>query len=142
MKDCLLCDLDEKNETYIGKSNYWTLLVNYMQPTLGSTLLVSNKHISRMADLSEEEYLDSLRQIKKLELALKETFNPDMVNYLMLANVVTHVHFHVVPRYEFPREFGGEKWVDEKFGHSPILTSSKKAQKTLDLIIKTLKPKL
>lgn len=143
MAECDLCDINpEGNNTFIDKSKYWTLLVNYMQPTLGSTLIVLNRHVENMAELSEPEYIDHLHQVKRLDTALRSSFNPDKINYMMLANVVTHVHFHTIPRYASSRDFAGETWNDENYGHSPKLTSGKKDQKTLDSIIQILRETL
>jgi diadenosine tetraphosphate (Ap4A) HIT family hydrolase len=140
MKDCLLCGIDpETNPTYIDRSEHWTILINYMQPTLGSTLLVLNRHVDNLFDLTDDEYLDNLRQVKRLESALHHAFNPNNVNYLMLANVVTHVHYHVIPRYESPPEFADKVWSDENYGHTPILSSDNKDRVVLDLIIQKLK---
>jgi len=134
MKDCLLCNISQNNPTYIAKSEYWTLLLNYMQPTLGSTLLVLNRHIEKMSDLSEQEHLDALSQMKNLEGVLKNTFNPDMINYLMLANVVKHIHYHIIPRYSLPIIYQGKKFEDECFGHTPKISSDIKDANILESI--------
>lgn len=52
----------------------------------------------------------------------------------MLANVVRHVHYHVVPRYSRDVEFAGEIFTDENFGHMPVLTTERKEQKLLDAV--------
>lgn len=134
MDKCILCGLDEKNPTFAKSFDYWTLLVNYMQPTLGSTLLVLNRHISNLRDLREEEVVEHLKVIKKLDTSLTSAFNPDMINELMLANVVRHVHYNIVPRYELTRDFGGVVWKDEYYGYSPVLSSELKSQNLLDEI--------
>ncbi len=134
MEDCILCELDEENPTFIKDFDYWTLLINYAQPTLGSTLLVLNRHVESLSEVSEEEARDYWKNVGLLEEALRKSFNPQRINYLMLANVVTHAHYHVVPRYEEKINFAGKSWFDENYGHFPILRSNEKDQETLDRI--------
>lgn len=135
MSTCILCELSEENSTFIKGFEYWTLLVNYMQPTLGSSLIVLNRHVSNLSNVTNKEHLEHLKIVKKLEKILKDSFDPDKINYLMLANVVEHVHYHVLPRYEKGRFFGGSDWTDEAYGHTPRLSSDKKSQKVLSCII-------
>lgn len=143
MKECPLCNINpETNKTFIYKSNYWTILINYMQPTLGSMLLVSNRHIEKIPDLNVEESLNMIKQVKMLESTLTKTFKPDKVNYLMLANTIDHIHYHMVPRYEKPKKFAKKTWIDKNYGHTPTLSSDIKDEKTLNLIIKKLNTSL
>lgn len=73
--------------------------------------------------------------IKELEEVLRNSFNPEKINYLMLANVAEHVHYHVMPRYQEKRFFKGYNWTDKNYGHTPKLSSDKKSQKVLNYII-------
>ncbi len=135
MSSCVLCELNEENPTFIKDFEFWTLLVNYMQPTLGSNLIVLNRHVSNLSDLTEKESLEHLKIVKELEEVLRNSFNPEKIDYLMLANVVEHIHYHVVPRYRKPKFFQGYKWEDKNYGHIPKLSSDKKSQQILDNII-------
>jgi diadenosine tetraphosphate (Ap4A) HIT family hydrolase len=132
MDNCQLCGPYIGNSTFIKGFDYWTLLVNYMQPTLGSTLVVLNRHVTSLSDLKANEAIDYWKIASDLERALQLSFQPQRINHLMLANAVRHVHYHVVPRYQEPVEFMGMNFVDEKFGHTPILTTTRKEQSILD----------
>ena len=143
MEECALCDIDsDTNPTFIKEYEYWTVLTSYSPTTLGSSLIVLNRHAQQLSELTEKEITDYLTIVKDLEHALKESFNPDMINYLMLANVVRHVHYHVVPRYEKDIEFAGIIWKDERYGHSPILSHERKDDNTLQQIIEKLSENL
>ncbi len=134
MGKCDLCDLKENNPTFIHSFPYWTLLANYMQPTLGSVLLVLNRHsedLSDLCSLEEKSYFDA---VKSIERSLRESFNPDMINHLMLANVVRHTHYHIVPRYEKSRDFKGHNFVDETYGHMPKLTQERKSPEIIEVV--------
>ena len=55
----------------------------------------------------------------RLEGALKQAFNFDKINYLCLMMVDRHYHFHVIPRYETPRQFEGVEFADEAWPRFP-----------------------
>ena len=132
MDKCKLCFYDES--TFIKKFNHWTLLINCMQPTLGSTLVVLNRHIPDLSDIKICEATDYWNITNELEKSLKASFNPERINHLMLADAIQHVHYHVVPQYQEPRWFGGMTFTNKKFGHIPILTKSRLDSKILDTI--------
>ena len=138
MEDCILCGIDESNPTLIRGFDYWTLLINYMQPTLGSTLLVLNRHVTELSGLGIEEAIDRWEITNNLERALKISFNPSRINHLMLANEVNHVHYHVIPRYDREIDFERVRWTDENYGHTPILTTTRKEKDILEAVKKRI----
>lgn len=138
MEECILCEVDELNPTFIRGFEYWTLLINYMQPTLGSTLVVLNRHSTELSDLKSREATDLWKVNSHLERALKLSFNPSRINHLMLANAVEHVHYHVVPRYEDKINFGGVDWIDGNYGHTPVLTTTRKEVDILEAVKKRI----
>ncbi len=139
MNKCPLCNIDrETNKTFVERYSRWTILINYKQPTLGSNLIVLNRHVQQLSDLTQEEAIEYLDIIKNLERALKESFNPDTINHLMLANVVRHVHYHIVPRYEEERRFAGQTWEDKNYGCFPKLDTLEKDERTLIKIIQEI----
>lgn len=69
MENCILCDLNDRdrNPTHVKNFGYWTLLVNYMQPTLGSSLVVLNRHIENFSDINFNEVVEYWRITRNLE---------------------------------------------------------------------------
>ncbi|MFH1276278.1 MAG: HIT family protein [Candidatus Woesearchaeota archaeon] len=138
MTECDLCNIEESNPTLIRRSEYWTVLGNYKQPTLGSSLIVLNRHAENLSDLKETECNDYFRTVQDLEWALRQTFAPNMINHLMLGNRVRHVHYHVVPRYENEVRFFGTVWKDENYGKMPILSTEVREPLVVEEVVKTL----
>ncbi|MBS3167997.1 HIT family protein [Candidatus Woesearchaeota archaeon] len=141
MRSCTFCNIDPKtNKTLIKEYNHWHLLINYMQPTLGSSLIVlRGRHIERVSELKRDEHLEYLKIVKELERALKESFQPDKINHLMLAMVEPHVHYHVVPRYAEERNFAGYNWIDREFGGMPKMSVETRERPVLTDIIDQLR---
>ena len=103
------------------ESAFWKLIVNLNQNLLGKCFLTLNRHEESVSDLSETEWLDLHRQLKRTTKALTEAFAPSHFNYAFLQNQDKHVHFHVIPRFAAPREFAGCQFGDPDFpGHYSV----------------------
>ncbi|NQU99010.1 HIT family protein [Candidatus Woesearchaeota archaeon] len=134
LDDCSYCDIPTSGKPLIKNYENWTLLLNFKQPTLGSVVLSLNRHIENLSDLEKQEQEEYFVAVNELEYALRESFQPDMINHMMLANKVRHLHYHNVPRYETPREFAGQTWVDETYGKMPVLAKDVKNDALLETI--------
>ena len=110
---CVLCN--PSLDPVVSTSECWKLVVNVNQNLLGKCFLTLNRHSESVSDLSEVEWLDLHRQLKMTTQALTEVFAPDHFNYAFLQNQDRHVHLHVVPRFERPREVAGERFEDPDF---------------------------
>ena len=75
------------------ESTSWKLIVNLNQNLLGKCFLTLNRHAESVSDLSETEWIDLHRQLKRTTKALTEAFAPAHFNYAFLQNQDKHVHF-------------------------------------------------
>ena len=85
------------------------ILVN--DPDLpGFCRVIWNRHIAEMTDLTygEREHLMSL--VFAVEEAIRHVMDPDKVNIAALGNMVPHIHWHVIPRYQDDTFFPGSAW--------------------------------
>jgi diadenosine tetraphosphate (Ap4A) HIT family hydrolase len=57
------------------------------------------RHVAAFTDLSANELSDYSQDIQAVGLMIERVFRPCHVNYLLLGNIVPHLHVHVVPRY-------------------------------------------
>ncbi|NCN51706.1 HIT family protein [archaeon] len=138
MENCILCKLDE-NPTIIKPYKNWTTLINFKQPTLGSSLVVLNRHVDSLEGLSNEEREEYWDVIYGLGNSMRKSFQPDKINYLMLANLESHVHYHIMPRYSSKRNFGGLEWEDKNYPKLPQFNAEIKNSKLLDKLILQLR---
>ena len=53
------------------------------------------------------------------ERKLRDAFQFDKINYLLLMMVDRHLHFHVIPRYAETRSFAGVEWPDPAWPKGP-----------------------
>jgi ATP adenylyltransferase len=124
--ECEYCDkFKELNfGDYILDTKYWVILLAPNQSNLGTCVIPLKRHYGNLSGLKEEEWLDLINIIKRLEFALKKAFNATMFNWGCLLNNFyrkenpdPHVHWHFIPRYDHKIEFDGLIFEDPHFGY-------------------------
>lgn len=111
-------------ELFIYESKYWVWSLRPVQATLGSGVLSLKRECPVFSELNQEEFCDLNVIIKVIEKTLKQTFNYDVMNYLMLMMVDKQVHYHVIPRYERTIDFAGTSWKDSGWPGVPNLAGN------------------
>jgi len=91
----------------------------------GFLRVVVNAHVKEMSDLSVSAQEKLMRAVFAAEAALREVMQPDKINLASLGNVVPHLHWHVIPRFEddphFPNPVWGARLRDTPHGTSANL---------------------
>ena len=113
LPDCSLCP---PRRGIILASDFWTLVLNENQATLGRVFFALRRHETNVAALSDPEVLSLWAFVRETKAALTSLFAPDHFNFMFLMNLTPHVHFHIFPRYSDPREFAGQTLTDTKYG--------------------------
>ena len=112
MTNCTLCKDElkpEEGELIWHGDDCRVIMVN--DPELpGFCRVIWNHHVSEMSDLTygEREHIMSL--VFAVEEVIREVMDPDKVNIASLGNMVSHVHWHVIPRYQDDAYFPGSPW--------------------------------
>jgi diadenosine tetraphosphate (Ap4A) HIT family hydrolase len=57
------------------------------------------RHVAAFTDLAPDELADYWADIQDVGRTVEGVFKPCHVNYLLLGNIVPHLHVHIVPRY-------------------------------------------
>lgn len=105
----------------VAEVGRWSVQVRPKQPTLGSLVLICAEQVTAFSELSPEAFADLRAAVALIERALKDFVAYERINYLMLMMVDPDVHFHVIPRYEGSRSFGGETFADAGWPGPPNL---------------------
>ncbi len=71
----------------------------------GHTLVIPKKHAETILDLSEKDSGELFERVRKIASSAKESMKADGIsiiqnNYRAAGQVVGHVYFHVIPRFE------------------------------------------
>lgn len=105
----------------IAQTHHWTVLLRPRQPTLGSLVLVCREDAKAFSALSAAAFADLQQVVQGVETTLRAVVGYERINYLMLMMVDPDVHFHVIPRYQAPREFSGISFPDTGWPGPPAL---------------------
>ena len=80
----------------------------------GFCRVILNRHIKEMTDLAPKERTRLMDKVWQTEQAVREVMRPDKINLASLGNVVPHLHWHVIPRFEGDRHFPNPIWGEAK----------------------------
>ena len=111
MKDCYYCEKGEKlNQlmTHIADMGNASIYLFRDQTHKGKCIEVFNTdHRTEWYQLNQEEQSELIYAVAKTAEALHNVFNPDKINYATYGDKVSHLHVHVVPKYENGPDWGG-----------------------------------
>jgi len=103
--ECVFCELQEENDRPILVCTRSFFAVNDKYPVnAGHTLIIPFRHVSRLRDLTVEEFAelrDILETVQDELLAAQnaEGFNIGVNEGEVAGQTVPHLHIHVIPRY-------------------------------------------
>lgn len=91
-----------------------SLYLNPNQAYRGYCLLIYDKrHITRIDQLSHEQWTVLSGDIYRAETAVYKAMQPDHVNIASIGMVVPHLHWHIIPRYQDDPRWGGPIWTSD-----------------------------
>lgn len=70
------------------------------QSHLGRVIVASKFHVSELVDLTRRERQDFMDDVTTVAAAIHKIFSPKKVNYGAFGDTGSHLHFHLVPKYE------------------------------------------
>ena len=114
--------------TLIAEFAHWVVLLRPAQPTLGSLVLAAKSDVTAFGELPGAAHAELKEVTRAIEAALAHFSGYAKLNYLMLMMVDPHVHFHVIPRYEGAREWGGLAFPDAGWPAVPQLGEAVKLE--------------
>jgi len=82
--------------------------------------VVWNAHVREMSDLDPADATHLLGVVLAVERALRDALSPHKINLASLGNLVPHMHWHVIPRFEgdahYPQPIWGARQRDPAAG--------------------------
>lgn len=77
----------------------------------GYCILFLRDHADRLDDVPLDRQLRLWEDVARVATAVRRVVEPARLNYACLGNFVTHVHWHVIPRYADDSEGQHPIWV-------------------------------
>ena len=116
---CFYCSKDNQLDSrmiFICELSGSDLYLNLNQSHLGRVIIASKIHVKEVFELSKGERDNFMDDIALASKVIHSLFCPDKLNYAIFGDIVSHLHMHLVPKYENKKSWG-EPYNDA----SPIL---------------------
>ena len=72
--------------------------------------VVWNRHVAEFSDLSSTERQVCMHAVAKVEQVLRSELQPTKINLAALGNMVPHLHWHVIARFDWDSHFPAPVW--------------------------------
>lgn len=104
MDKCLICNRIElikskKNNFFVKELKSGYVVLGDHQFYKGYTLLLSKTHTDELHKLRSNERTQFLEDMALVSEAVYKAFKPKKLNYELLGNTDSHLHWHIFPRY-------------------------------------------
>jgi len=106
MSDCVFCKILKGDvpcdKIWEDEHTFVFLSISPAVPEGGHTLVIPKKHYEVISDMPEEEYNHLMKTVKKFSNVLMkfgEGMNIIQNNKKIAGQIVPHVHFHLIPRF-------------------------------------------
>lgn len=76
----------------------------------GFCRVILQEHVREMTDLRDDDRSRLMKVVFSVEQSLRHLYRPDKINLASFGNVVPHVHWHVIPRWQDDRHFPQPVW--------------------------------
>lgn len=108
---CIFCEIvARRSPAYVVYEDATTIAFLDLFPfTRGHLLVIPKRHVDRLTDLPVNEYtpfLTALAHVCKRMDRLSTHYNVALNQGSLAGQIVFHLHFHIIPRYDGPNPFG------------------------------------
>jgi len=134
LKRCDLC-INPGGEVVYRHEKYRVVLVDDAHYP-GFCRVIWNEHVKEMTDLPHPDRAMLMDAVWRVEEAVREAMRPDKINLASLGNMVPHLHWHVIPRYEGDAHFPNPIWSEVK--RTPVSANTARHQALLPKLRATI----
>ena len=107
MEECIFCKISkgEIPSMKVYEADDALAFLDINPRNKGHTLVIPKRHYETVMEMPDEEVGELFKTVKKIAMAVKEGVEASGVNISQnngkaAGQVVPHVHFHVIPRFE------------------------------------------
>ena len=109
-KECLYCTNNETLHSLmlpIADLRVSRAFLFKEQTYRGRCLVAYNGHVNDLNELSDEERNAFMADVAQVTRAMQKAFNPEKINYGAYSDKLSHLHFHLAPKYVDGPDYGG-----------------------------------
>lgn len=124
MNNCPLCAKDLENVIVDNQHARILFVVENAYPILR---VVAKKHVKEMTDLEVDERNALMQMVFACEVVLRQFLKADKINLASLGNVVPHLHWHIIARFENDAHFPDSIWAKPR--REPLMPKAAKVDR-------------
>ena len=99
--DCVMCSRwQNEPDLRIHTFEHSYLTLNRDQFFPGYCLLSTKDHVTELFHLDEKVRHELIDEVSLAAEVLADIYRPTKINYELLGNMVPHIHWHLVPRFD------------------------------------------
>lgn len=106
--DCPLCR--EPGGVPVFQAPQWRLIRAEDANFPAFYRLVWQAHVAEFSDLDSRQRQACMEAVCAVEQVLRESLQPTKINVASLGNVVPHLHWHVIARFDWDSHFPNPVW--------------------------------
>lgn len=101
MTDCIMCRRwQDEAELQIIELEHCFVQLNRDQFFPGYTFVFTREHVTELFHLDRPVRQGVIEEVNRVAAALFQVYRPTKMNYELLGNMVPHMHWHLVPRFD------------------------------------------
>lgn len=109
-KNCLYCTNNETLHNLmieIAPLSVSRVFLFKEQTYRGRCLVAYNGHVDDLHDLTDKERNAFMKDVTRVTRAMAKVFNPEKINYGAYSDKLSHLYFHLAPKYIDGPDYGG-----------------------------------
>ena len=109
MVECPICSA--QNEEILWQNPQLRVIVVHNESHAPAFCrVIWQAHVGEMTDLAADERAEIMNAVDRVEAAMRQVFQPAKINLASLGNVVPHLHWHVIARFDNDANFPAPIW--------------------------------
>jgi len=105
---CELCR--EAGGTLVWQDAAWRVIRVADAAFPGFYRVVSRRHVAELSDLDDAARARAMTLVAGVERVLRDALAPTKINLAALGNMVPHLHWHVIARFDWDSHFPQPIW--------------------------------
>ena len=107
--ECPICAAQDE-EILLQTPNLRVIAVHNEANAPAFCRVIWQRHVAEMTDLQPAERAELMDVVYKVEEAMRQVLQPEKINLASLGNVVPHLHWHVIARFQDDACFPAPIW--------------------------------
>lgn len=105
---CVLCQ--EQGRRVVWQNAQWRLVHAQEAAFPAFYRLIAQQHYAEWSDVPASQRVWAMEAVTAVEKAMLQQLRPTKINLATLGNVVPHVHWHIIARFDWDSHFPNPVW--------------------------------